>query len=207
MLDKKEVVSAQVTGDGNIVILNSDNTTITIDTTNIIELRKQILNLQDQLKTFSPEVIQMMQQKVKEAGTDSIPVIDANIYFGIDIIIDGTSRGMGFSITITSLTKEHRYFTQPSFNLNHPYMGADSFLLTTPYGKSPSFPVRLEYGQPVTINFLIGQGQLSFFREVLAHDENAAIAVVSNTTVGEIYRSNEHTIKHILESYSKIMGR
>ena len=86
-------------------------------------------------------------------------------------------------------------------------MGADSFLLTTPYGKSPSFPVRLEYGQPITVHFLIGQGQLSFFREVLAHDENAAIAVVSNTTVGEIYRSNEHTLKHILDSYTKIMGR
>lgn len=207
MLDKKEVVSAQVTGDGNIVIQNADNTTITIDTRNIIELRKQISNLQDQLNTINPEILQVMQQKVIEAGTDSLPVIDANIYFGIDIMTDGMRRGMGFSITITSLTKEHRYFTQPSFNLNHPYLGTDSFMLTTPYGKSPSFPVRLEYGQPVTVRFVIEQGQLSFFREVLNHDEDAAIAVVSNTTVGEIYRSNEHTLKHILESYARIMGR
>jgi hypothetical protein len=207
MLDRNEVVSAQVTGDGNIVIQNSDNTTITIDTTNIVELRKQISNLQMQLNTLNPEILQMLEQKVREAGTDSLPVIDANIYFSIDIITNGVGRGMGFSITITNLTKEHRYFTQPSFNLNHPYKGADSFVLTTPYGDSPTFPVRLEYGQPVTVRFLIAQRQLAFFRDVLSQDDNAAIAVVSNTTVGEIYRSNEHTLKHILDSYSKIMGR
>lgn len=69
MLDKKEVVSGQVTGDGNIVIQNSDNTIITIDTKDIVELRKQISNLQEQLNTFNPEILQMMQQKVKDAGT------------------------------------------------------------------------------------------------------------------------------------------
>lgn len=206
MLDKKEVVSAQVTGDGNIVIQNSDNTTITIDTKNIVELRKQISNLQEQLNTFNPEILQMMQQSVKDAGTDSLPEIDANIYFSIDILADGMRRGMGFSITITNLTKEHRYFTQPSFNLNHPYKGADSFLLTTSISKDVQFPIRLEYGQPVTVRYTIGQGQLSFFREVLSQDMEASIAVVSNTTVGEIYRSNEHTIKHILSSYEKIVG-
>ena len=59
MLDKKEVVSAQVTGDGNIIIQNSDNTTITIDTKNIVELRKQISNLQEQLNTFNPEILSL----------------------------------------------------------------------------------------------------------------------------------------------------
>ena len=182
MLDKKEVVTAQVNGDGNIVVQNSDNTTITINTKNIVELRKQISNIQEQLMSFNPEILQMMQQKVIDAGTDNLPVIDANIYFSIDIITNGMNRGMGFSITITNLTKEHRFFTQPSFNLNHPYKGADSFVLTTPFGETPQFPVRLEYGQPVTVRFLIEQGQLSFFREVLNYDEDAAIAVVSSTT-------------------------
>lgn len=207
MLDRKEVVSAQVTGDGNIVIQNSDNTAITIDTKDIVELRKQISNIQEQLNTLNPEILLVMQEIVKDAGTSNLPDVDANIYFSIDLITNGMSRGMGFSITITNLTKEHRYFTQPSFNLNHPYKGADSFVLTTPLGDTSSFPVRLEYGQPITVRFIIGQGQLSFFSEVLNQDENAAIAVVSNTTVGEIYRSNEHTLKHILESYARIMGR
>ena len=135
MLDKKEVVSAQVTGDGNIVIQNSDNTTITINTKNIVELRKQISNLQEQLNTFNPDILQMMQQTVKYAGTASLPEIDANIYFGIGIFLDGMSRRIGFSITITNLTKEHRYFAQPSFNLSHPFKGADSFVLTTSLGE------------------------------------------------------------------------
>lgn len=207
MLNREKIISAQITGDGNIVIQNSDNTTITIDTKNIVELRKQISNLQEQLNSFPTEILQMMQQTIKDAGTTSLPEIDANIYFSIDILTDGMSRGMGFSITITNLTKEHRYFTQPSFNLNHPYKGADSFLLTSSIGKDVQFPIRLEYGQPVTVHYTIGQGQLSFFREVLSLDEDAAIAVVSNTTVGEIYRSNEHTLKHILESYARIMGK
>lgn len=207
MLDKEEIISAHIEGDGNVVVQNSDNTTITIDTNNIIELRKQISNLQEQLNRFNPEILQMMQQKIKDAGIDNLPVVDANIYFSIGILMDGVSRGMGFSITITNLTKEHRYFSQPSFNLSHPYKGADSFVLTSPIGDAPNFPVRLEYGQPVTVHYTIGPGQLSFFQELLNQNKNASIAVVSSTTVGELYRSNEYTIDHILSSYAKIVGR
>ena len=207
MLNWEKIVSAQVTGDGNIVIQNSDNTTITIDTKNIVELRKQITNLQGQLNILSPQILQVMQQNVKDAGTNNLPLVDANIYFSIDFLTNGVSRGMGFSITITNLTKEHRYFTQPSFNLSHPFQGADSFVLTSLIGKDPQFPIRLEYGQPVTVHYTIGQGQIDFFREVMSMNEDASIAVVSYTTVGEIYRSNEHTIKEILSSYAKIIGR
>lgn len=207
MLNKEDIVNAQVTGDGNIVVQNSDNTTITIDTNNIVELRKQISNLQDGLSKLNPEILQVMQQKVKEAGIDNLPVVDANIYFGIDIILDGISRGMGFAITITNLTKEHRYFRQPSFNLSHPYKGGDSFILTTSIGKGVEFPIRLEYGQPVTVRYNIGAGQIAFFQEVMKNNKDTALAVVSSTTVGEIYRSNELTIKQILSSYSRIIGR
>lgn len=207
MLDKKEIVSAHITGDGNIVVQNSDHTTITIDTKNIVELRKQISNLQEKLNLFNPEILQVMQQKVKDAGIEELPVIDANIYFGIGIFMDGINRSLGFSITITNLTKEHRYFSQPSFNLSHPYKGADSFILTTSIGKQIDFPIRLEYGQPVTVHYTIGEGQISFLREILSLNEDASIAVVSTTTVGEIYRSNEHTIKHIISSYADFVGR
>lgn len=207
MLDKEEIISAQITGDGNIVIQNSDNTTITIDTKNIVELRKQISNLQEQLNKINPEILQVMQQKINDAGIDNLPVVDANIYFGIGIFMDGISRRMGFSITITNLTKEHRYFSQPSFNLSHRYKGANSFILTTSIGKEFEFPVRLEYGQPVTVHYTIGEAQVSFLREMLSQNEDASIAVVSSTTVGEIYRSNEHTIKHILSSYAQIVSR
>ena len=207
MLDKKEIVSAHITGDGNIVVQNSDNTTITIDTKNIVELRKQISNLQEQLNLFNPEILQVMQQKVKDAGIEVLPVIDANIYFGIGIFMDGITRCLGFSITITNLTKEHRYFSQPSFNLSHPYRGADSFLLTTSIGEEHKFPIRLEYGQPVTVHYTIGEGQIDFFKELQSQNEDVSLAVVSSTTVGEIYRSNEHTIKHILSSYSEIVRR
>ena len=148
-----------------------------------------------------------MQQNVKDAGIGNLPAVDANIYFSIDILTNGVSRGMGFSITITNLTKEHRYFSQPSFNLSHRYKGADSFILTTAIGKEIEFPVRLEYGQPVTVHYTIGDGQIKFLNEVYTQNEDASIAVVSSTTVGEIYRSNEHTIKHILSSYAQIIGR
>ena len=206
MLDKK-IISAQVTGDGNIVVQNSDNTTVTIDTNNIVELRKQISNLQEQLNKLSPKILQVMQQKINDAGINKLPMVDANIYFDIGIFMDGISRRMGFSITITNLTKEHRYFSQPSFNLNHRYKGANSFILTTSIGKEVEFPIRLEYGQPVTVHYTIEDAQISFLREVLSQNEDASIAVVSSTTVGEIYRSNEHYIKYILSSYAQIVGR
>lgn len=207
MLDKEEIISAQVTGDGNIIIQNSDNTTVTIDTKNIVELRKQISNLQEKLNTLDPEILQVMQQTIKAAGLDELPIVDANIYFSIGLLMDGITRRLGFSITITNLTKEHRYFSQPSFNLSHPFKGADSFILTTSIGKQIDFPIRLEYGQPVTVHYSIGEGQISFLEEILSLNEDASIAVVSSTTVGEIYRSNEYTIKHIISSYADYVGR
>lgn len=206
MLNKEEIVSAVVNGDGNIVIQNSDNTTITIDTGNVVELRKQISNLQEQLNILNPEILQVMQQKIKDAGVDNLPSIDANVYFGIGLFVDGVSRKMGFSITITNLTKEHRYFSQPSFNLSHRYKGADSFVLMSTIGNVPSFPVRLEYGQPVTVHYVLDPNQISFLKEVFSQNEDASLAVVSSTTVGEIYRSNVHTLKYILSSYQRIVG-
>ena len=58
MLDKQETITAQINGDGNIVIQNSENTTITIDMDNIVELRKQISNLHKVLSKFDPEILQ-----------------------------------------------------------------------------------------------------------------------------------------------------
>lgn len=207
MLDKDEIISSQVTGDGNIIIQNSDNTTVTIDTKNIVELRKQISNLQEKLNTLDPEILQVMQQTIKAAGLDELPIVDANIYFSIGLLMNGTTRRLGISITITNLTKEHRYFSQPSFNLSHPFKGANSFILTTSIGKDIEFPIRLEYGQPVTVHYTIGERQISFLREILSQNEDASIAIVSSTTVGELYRSNEHTIKHIISSYADYIGR
>lgn len=207
MLDKQETITAQINGDGNIVIQNSENTTITLDTNNIVELRKQISNLHNIVSKFDPKILQVMQQKIVEAGVDNLPKVDANIYFSIDFISGGVGRGMGVSVTITNLTKEHRYFTQPTFHLSHPFKRADSFVLTTPIGNPTQFPVRLEYGQPVTILYSIGNGQISFLRDVINQNENASLSVVSSTTVGEIYRSNEHSIREILTLYSNIVGK
>lgn len=207
MLNKEDIISVKVTGNGNIVVQNSDNTTITLDTNNVIELRKQISNIQEKLNVFNPEILQLMQQKIIDAGIKDLPIVDANIYFSIGIIMNGLTHNMVLSITITNLTKEHRYFNQPSFNLSHPYKGADSFILTTTIGEGTKFPIRLEYGQPVTVSYLIEQNQIDFFKEVMEQDGEASVAVVSSTTVGEIYRSNEHTIEHIISSYERIMGQ
>ena len=207
MLDKQETISAQINGEGNIVVQNSDNTTITIDMNNIVELRKQISNLHKELSIFDPKILQVMQHKIVEAGIDKLPEIDANIYFSLDFITNGIERGMGMSVTITNLTKEHRYFTQPTFHLSQPFKGADSFILTTPIGNPTQFPARLEYGQPVTVHYSIGNGQISFLREVIAQNEKASLSVVSSTTVGEIYRSNEQPIREIISYYEKIYGK
>lgn len=207
MLDKEEIISAQVTGDGNIVIQNSDNTTLIIDTHDIVELRKQISNLQDQLSKIDPKILQVMAKKVKDEDEGSLPQIDANIYFGIGLIMDGQSRKLGVEVTITNLTKEHRYFSQPSFSLSHPINGADSFILTTPLDQNIKFPIRLEYGQPITVHYVIGDNQIDFFQKVLNQNEDASVAVVSSTTVGEIYRSNEYTISYILSSYNRLVKR
>ena len=109
-------------------------------------------------------------------------------------------EGISFGVTITNLTKENRYFNSPVFKLSAEFNGTDTFVLMD-RTHNISFPKKLEYGEVVTEDYPLRQNSKSVFEEVLKKDEEATLKVIVNTTVGEIYHSNEYKVKRILDHY------
>src|SRR5690606_20547891 len=101
---------------------------------------------------------------------------------------------MKFGLTITNLTKEHRYFNQPFFKVTPKFeikegLEHDTFVMIPE--NNNEFPVRLEYGQPAYYDYEIKDGAYEMYKKLLEKDEDASIQAFSNTTVGELYESNK----------------
>lgn len=126
----------------------------------------------------------------------------ANIYFALNIGITGIGEiaGISFGVTITNLTKENRYFNSPVFKLSSEFNGTDTFELM---GRTHNilFPKKLEYGEVVTEDYPLIQNSKQVFEEVLKKDSEATLKVIVNTTIGEIYHSNQYKVSRILKHY------
>lgn len=194
-----DINKASIDGNGNILIQGNDNSEITINVDKPEEIRQFLIDFQNQLNQLPFKVIELMESKnPNEAEIKK----GANIYFALNIAISNLAgiEGISFGVTITNLTKENRYFNSPVFKLSAEFNGTDTFVLIDRTHNIP-FPKKLEYGEVVTEDYPLRQNSKSVFEEVLKKDEEATLKVIVNTTVGEIYHSNEYKVKRILDHY------
>lgn len=199
MLDRK--IEANIDGNGNVVIQNSDSSTITVNVGNPEEVNKALLNLQDCLEKIPLKVI----EKLMENKTAEVPCTGANIYLSVNFMFEtmcgsptGRISGISFGVTVTNTTKENRFFQEPSFKVSTPIEGhLDTFMMTEAIGQKPTFPKKLEYGEPFTVYYNIPNMRL--FRQLIEKDENVTIKSFTNTTLGEVYFSNEYKLKDLLK--------
>ncbi|GAB3573879.1 hypothetical protein GCM10027578_35610 [Spirosoma luteolum] len=201
---------SQITGDNNLVFQDVNDSTITINLNDPQEVRTLLINFQEELKKLPISIL----DHIKESqNLEAPPTVGANLYFTLlaaigETVMGGITRNAMFSLTVTNLTKEHRYFNQPYFQTNPKLPipgseGADSFIMIN--RENQPFPVRLEYGQPFTITFEIKPQALEFYRQIAS--EGAYIQAFITTTVGEIYSSNQYEIPKFLDQYASIVGR
>jgi len=191
---------AEIDGNGNVVIQNSDNSEITINMNNPEEIRKFFINFQQQLDFLPKAILELMESK----NTNEVIVNSgANVYLGLNFIIQpvGGISGINFGVTITNLTKENRFFNSPFFKLSTPFEGdIDTFMMTDTVNNI-SFPKKLEYGEVVSESYLIRATSREIYDKVIAKDVNATIQVITSTTIGEIYKSNEYKVSKLLENF------
>jgi len=107
------------------------------------EIKKFFINFQDSLSKLPKTIIDFMESK--KTNDTQINAI-ANVYLSLEIFFSGKIiNGITFSVTVTNLTKEHRYFNGPFFKSSVPFEGElDTFILpNSPYNNN-SFPKRLD---------------------------------------------------------------
>lgn len=200
MLDRK--IEAKIDGNGNVLIQNAENSTITVNVGSPEEVNKALIDLQDCLKKLPLQVI----EKLMENKNTAVPVTGANVYLSVNYMFEndiygrpnGKVCGMAFGVTVTNTTKEIRFFQEPSFKVSIPLDGnSDTFRMVDSVGNKPNFPKRLEYGEPFTVYYNIPNMQV--FQTLVAKEQEVTIKAFTNTTLGEVYFSNEFKLKNLLE--------
>ena len=120
---------ASLDGNGNIVIQNSDNSSITVNLEDAAGIRKLLVNLQHDISNLPLKIIQ-------------------------ELMIHN----------------------------------------------NPLFPKRLEYGEPFSAYYNIAD--ISLFKSLVEKDEDVTITAVVNTTLGEVYFSNQYKLKELIKDES-----
>lgn len=187
----------EIDGNGNIVIQKAVGSTITINSDIPEEVRKVLIDQQSLISDLPNKFLKILM----ENNAQEPPVIGANVYLGLDFIVNGSNVvGISISVQITNLTKEIRFYNKPFFKVSVPIdMGADTFVMTNIIGEEIKYPRKMEYGEVITESYKLVPNNIVLFENLLTKDTNATLTAYVSTTLGEIYKSEPCSIKDIVE--------
>lgn len=195
---------SHIDGNGNVVIQDSENSTITINLADTDEIRKFLIDFQTQLSQLPSYILKELQE---HNNLEKEIKIGANIYLTILAVTPeyGGNSSVLWGVTITNLTKEHRYFNQPYFKVSPAFdlgegITHDTFLMFNK--ENVPFPVRLEYGQVLNLTFEVNQNQFETFKKNIT--EESTMTAFCGTTVGELYTSDDYKLAKFQEEYEAI---
>lgn len=194
---------SHIDGHGNVVIQDADNSTITINLADTEQVRKFFIDFQTKLSELPQEILTELQ---KHNNIETEMKVGANIYLTVIAAIpDFGNNAVLWGVTITNLTKEHRYFNQPYFKVSpkfelKPGLEHDTFMMFPK--EQLQFPVRLEYGQVLNLTFEVNPNQFELFRKNATED--AFLTGYCGTTVGELYNSNDYKLDKFVKDYEAI---
>lgn len=197
--------NARITGDGNLIIQDVHGSNITINLNNPDEIRTFLINFSSEITTLSTDILNAIKE---HQNLENAPVVGANLYFTVMMqarMQPPHQAEAKFGLTVTNLTKEIRYFSQPYFKTNPRLQmpgaeGLDAFLMFD--RERTNFPVRLEYGQVFSLTYDIQPDAIPFFQEIAQN--GAFMQAFVSTTVGELYSSNQYGIPQFLQEYRRI---
>lgn len=189
-------VKADIDGNGNIVIQKVEGSTITINPSVPEEVRKALIEHQSLICQLPDKVVKiLMDNNAKEP-----PVVGANIYLGLNLLVRMGIMGVSISVQITNLTKEIRFYNKPFFKVSTPIeKSADTFVMTNVVGEQLSFPRKMEYGEVISENYQLVQGNIHMFKELLAKNPETTLTAYVSTTLGEVYKSEPYLVSDIVK--------
>ncbi len=169
------------------------------DDTKIEGLRNTIAFID--LRNYTPEQFaQLILKKLeKESNAPLIQKVQdkvAEIYLSQNILISEYQgvTGAAIGVTITNLTKEYRYYSEPYFKISNGLEGKyDTFLLTGRMERL-NFPIKMEWGQPLTVNYELKPGGIAQWKSL---PDDTTLKAIVTTSIGEKFESNEVNIKDL----------
>ncbi len=204
--DKNE---AKISGDNNLILQDIQGSVITINLNDQKELREFLINFQSQLGNLPIDILNHLKE---HQNLEAAPIVGANLFFTVLAQLNMAPPHRGeelFSLTITNLTKEIRYFSQPYFKtippIRMPIPGTENFDSFIMFNReNQQFPVRLEYGQVFTLTYPVMPAAIPFFQAIADYGSYMQAFVL--TTLGELYSSNQYDIHKFLEQYENLPG-
>ena len=189
-------VKAEIDGNGNIVIQKVEGSTITINPSVPEEVRKALIEHQSLISQLPDKIVKiLMDNNAKEP-----PVVGANIYLGLNMLVSMGIMSVSISVQITNLTKEIRFYNRPFFKVSTPIdKSADTFIMTNVIGKQITFPRKMEYGEVVSENYQLVPDNIQMFKELLARNPETTITAYVSTTLGEVYKSEPYYVSDIVK--------
>jgi hypothetical protein len=200
--------SANPIGSGNVIIQEANGSTISVNLDNGEELKELIHKVGTDLRDIPQKFLRLMEGMPNKA---EVSEGEAKIYLTVLVATSGyglANSQLKFSITITNLHKEHRYFVNsyfvvsPGFTLEGGTIEHDTFSMVPE--QNNIYPKRLEYGEPISVTFAIKPGGFYMYEELLQKEENSYIKAYAVTSLGEVYESNAFEIKKLVEYYHAI---
>lgn len=188
----------KIDGSGNIIVNNIDGSTITINPDNSEEVRRLLIEFGGELKRLPLDVIELLEENQNNNKME----IDANVYLTTLAELGSYHRNLKLGLTITNLTKEHRYFNQPTFKVSPKFEVSkgiyhDTFSMI--HQESINLPKRLEYGEPFSLSFEMTESFIEMCKVSLENDPEAYIQAFVSTTVGELYESRKFKFNKLFE--------
>lgn len=131
----------------------------------------------------------------------------ANVYLSQDLLLttyygvpSGKIEGISIGVTVTNMSKEVRYFHQPSFKSSISIEGGmNTFYLQTAMD-AINYPIKLEYGQQFKASFRLIPAQMKLFSTLMQKDKDATITALVDTTLGERICSEPYPVSKLVEN-------
>lgn len=169
------------------------------DDTQVDGLRDSVAFI-DLRKYSAEQFAEFILKKLKKES--SIPQIQeepekvAEVYLSNNILLSEFQGvfGVALGVTITNLTKEYRYYSEPYFKTSNGVDGKhDTFYLT---GKMQNinFPIKMEWGQQLNVNYELKLAGIKIWERL---PEDTTIKAIVTSTIGEKFESNEILISDI----------
>jgi hypothetical protein len=175
------------------------------DDTQIDGLRTTIAYID--LRKYEPEQFaQIILKKLEKE--DNTPIIQkeqekvAEVYLSQNILVSEFQGvyGATIGVTITNLTKEYRYYSEPYFKISNGLKGKyDTFFLTGRMERV-NFPIKMEWGQPITVNYELKPAGIEQWKNL---PEDTTLKAIVTTTIGEKFESNEVKISDLTRYLNK----
>jgi len=159
------------------------------------------------LRNYTPEQFAKIILKKLEKD-ENIPIIQqetelnkiASIYLSQNILFSEFQGvyGATVGVTITNLTKEYRYYTEPFFKLSTEIEGKfDTFFMTSKM-ENIQFPKKMEWGQPLTVNYELNREMFQMLKQL---PSETTLKAIVTTTIGEEFESNEVKISDLTKHF------